>query len=176
MAENTRPVAFLLQHLFFCAAGTSALLAPNFLPFLPLCRLFPQDLSLDLGQQPEPSVIYSSGPDKIGPCSESLGKLLFRTAFWRYRVRGAKHVTGFKGRDPALAMDDVVDAVRRVGFVPEWFSDTTCFCGSYRRSLVSIDQVLMRWPLWVRIASNDPEELKAVSSALQQQSALVEQT
>jgi hypothetical protein len=54
--------------------------------------------SLDLASGPEPRVLFTSGPERKGALAENLEKLLYRTAFWRFRITRRAHRACFVPR------------------------------------------------------------------------------
>jgi hypothetical protein len=131
------------------------------------------DLSLDFSSRANPTVIFSSGHEKKGLCSESLDKLLFRTAFWRFYAPSFRCKSAYNVADKNVGLQFITPVIRQMGFDIAWFSDAVAVFASRPDAAIIVDQTLARPVAW-HLLSNDQAVLDKLAASLKKTVGLVE--
>ena len=129
------------------------------------------ELCLEL--QPDGArVIYSQANEKLGPCADSVEKLAFRSAFSNFRRKRLPTSVIYEATNDSITTATASSVAQRLGFAPEWFSDSVCQCQTRGDALLLFQCILGR-PLWLRLSSGDDRELDEVGRTLQHELGLV---
>jgi hypothetical protein len=120
------------------------------------------ELSLEQGPE-DPRVFLTSGREIQGLFCESFRKLLFQSAFDRYRV-GRFPLSAFYWGG-ALPLEKVREILLGQGLVEPWFSGAVGFRGDRADLAVVAEQMLGR-PVWIRIAGVARETIQSVGDQL----------
>ncbi|WP_437965127.1 SMI1/KNR4 family protein [Sorangium sp. So ce260] len=124
-----------------------------------------------LEHQPPGRVFFSSDGQKHGMWAESLGKLLCKHAYMRYRPRQLHYSAAYATANPRPAIDAARTEALRMGFAPQWFSDAITFCGE-RSGIVIIINQFERQGLLMRVAASRPEPLDALVQRIAEAAAV----
>ncbi|WP_394841799.1 SMI1/KNR4 family protein [Pendulispora brunnea] len=123
------------------------------------------DVSLHCVGDDEPRV-YFTEDHLYQPWADSLEKLLFRTAFQKFRGRQFSHELNIGpekdlGRRRLLA--SASELAERLGFQRERFSDSVAFCGEHKVGAVQILQTDDA-PIGIRLYGNNLNELEPIAA------------
>jgi hypothetical protein len=131
------------------------------------------DLSLDFSSKANPTVMFTSGREKKGLCSESLDNLLFSTAFWRYYVPAFRCKRAYRVAGSNVALPLVAPVIRQMGFDIAWFSDAVTLCANRADAAIIVEQALARPVVW-QIFSHDQVVMDQLELSLKKTVGLVE--
>src|SRR5262245_13634576 len=130
------------------------------------------DIGLDCRGPGDPPVMFTDGDEYAGLYAETLEKLLFNSAFSKYRLALFPWEAFYAASFASLGRRDVSGTARAVaaecGFEPAWFSDRVTWCGEKLDAAVCITQYEGQG-IAIRVAAQDREEVVRVGSAFLRQ-------
>lgn len=131
-------------------------------------KLALQAMCLRLGAGKEPPVVLAEGKTVTRTHAESLRKLLFRTAFMKYRTKALVHRAFGSTASPEPVLKQGRELAGLLGYEEMWFSDAVAFCGEKGGAAAVVVNQYEGEGVSVVIAADDLGEVQRVSEAVRE--------
>jgi hypothetical protein len=126
------------------------------------------DTCLQLHGAQEPKVVGSMDGVVIRLYAETLEKLLFRSAFNKFRLGMMLESGIYTGADKNPMLKTASEIALRLNFKERWFSDKVAFCGESENAGIFMSQYQSRG-IWIHICAGNRAAVEKIGDPFQRE-------